>query len=78
MGGNVQMNKVKLIAKIMDKDNELTLKKNLLVTILESIRIMHVIIAYHDYKIWKINVKNTLLNRKFHGELYITQFEGFE
>ena len=47
------------------------------VAMLNSIRILLAIDAYHDYEIWKMVVKTTFLNRKLLEDVYMTQPEGF-
>ncbi|RDY02340.1 hypothetical protein CR513_14210, partial [Mucuna pruriens] len=44
---------------------------------LKSVGIMLAITAYHDYEIWKMNVKISFLNGKFFEDVYMTQVEGF-
>ena len=44
---------------------------------LKSIRIMLAIAAYHDYKIWQMDVKASFLNGFLEEEVYISQPEGF-
>ena len=47
------------------------------VAMLKSIRIIFVIAAYLDYKIWQMNVKIVLLNGELEEEVYMIQPEGF-
>ena len=44
---------------------------------LKSIRILIVIAAYHDYEIWKMDVKTVFLNGNLLEDVYMTQPEGF-
>ena len=44
---------------------------------LKSIRILIEIGAYHDYEIWKMDVKTTFLNGNLLEDVYMTQPEGF-
>jgi len=37
-----------------------------------SIRIL-LIVVYHDYEIWKMDVKIAFLNGNLHGDVYMTQ-----
>ena len=46
-------------------------------TMLKSIRIILAIVAYMDYKIWKIDVKITFLNGELEKEVYMIQPEDF-
>ena len=47
------------------------------VAMLKSIRIMLVIVAFHDYEIWQMDVKTAFLNGFLEEELYMMQPEGF-
>nr|GEU68236.1 hypothetical protein [Tanacetum cinerariifolium] len=44
---------------------------------IRAIRILIAIAAYYDYKIWKMDVKNTFLNGYLNEEVYMEQPEGF-
>ncbi|KAK8708436.1 hypothetical protein V6N13_059478 [Hibiscus sabdariffa] len=43
----------------------------------KSIRILLAIAAFHDYEIWKMDVKTAFLNGKLEEDVYMTQPEGF-
>jgi hypothetical protein len=43
----------------------------------KSIRILLAIAAFHDYKIWQMDVKTAFLNGNIDKELYMMQPEGF-
>jgi len=45
---------------------------------LKSITILRVIVVYHDYEIWQIDIKIVFLNENLQEDMYVTQFEGFE
>ena len=47
------------------------------VAMLKSIRILIVVAAYHDYEIWKMDVKTAFLNGNLFEDVYMTQSEGF-
>ena len=47
------------------------------VAMLKSIRILIAIAAYHDYEIWKMDVKTAFLNGNLLEDAYMTQPEGF-
>ena len=47
------------------------------VVMLKSIRIILAIAAYYDYKIWKMDVKTTILNGNLLEDVYMTNPEGF-
>ena len=47
------------------------------VAMLKSIRILIAIAAYHDFDIWKMNVKTAFLNGNLLEDVYMTQPEGF-
>jgi hypothetical protein len=40
--------------------------------------ILRVIVVYHDYEIWQIDIKIVFLNENLQEDMYVTQFEGFE
>ena len=44
---------------------------------LKSIRILIVVVAYHDYEIWQMDVKTAFLNGNLLEDVYMTQPEGF-
>ena len=44
---------------------------------LKFIQILLAIAAYHDYKIWKMDVKTAFLNENLEEEVYMTQPECF-
>ena len=46
-------------------------------TMLKSIRILLVIAAYYDYKIWQMDIKTVFLNKNLEEEVYMTQPEAF-
>ncbi|KAK8557937.1 hypothetical protein V6N12_010160 [Hibiscus sabdariffa] len=43
----------------------------------KSIRILLAIAAFHDYEIWKMDVKTAFLNGKLEEDVYMTKPEGF-
>lgn len=45
---------------------------------LKFIRILFAVAAYHDYKIWQINVKIVFLNDMLEEDVYMSQLEDFE
>ncbi|WRX18226.1 Reverse transcriptase [Theobroma cacao] len=44
---------------------------------LKSIILLLAIATYHDYEIWKMNVKSAFLNGNLQEEVYMTQSNGF-
>jgi Reverse transcriptase (RNA-dependent DNA polymerase) len=44
----------------------------------KSIRILLVIAAFHNYKIWQMDVKTAFLNGDLEEDVYMTQLMGFE
>ncbi|KAK8696669.1 hypothetical protein V6N13_001801 [Hibiscus sabdariffa] len=78
MGGNVQTYKGRLVAKgfrqIHGVDYDETFSP---VAMFKSIRILLAIAAFHDYEIWKMDVKTIFLNGKLEEDVYMTQPEGF-
>ncbi|KAK8636571.1 hypothetical protein V6N13_124316 [Hibiscus sabdariffa] len=47
------------------------------VAMIKSIRILLAVDAFHDYKIWQMDVKTAFLNGKLEEDVYMTQPEGF-
>ncbi|KAK8557642.1 hypothetical protein V6N12_009871 [Hibiscus sabdariffa] len=78
MDGNVQTYKGRLVAKgfrqIHGVDYDETFSP---VAMFKSIRILLAIAAFHDYEIWKMDVKTAFLNGKLEEDVYMTQPEGF-
>ncbi|KAK8556182.1 hypothetical protein V6N12_002595 [Hibiscus sabdariffa] len=78
MDGNVQTYKGRLVAKgfrqIHGVDYDETFSP---VAMFKSIRILLVVAAFHDYEIWKMDVKTAFLNGKLEEDVYMTQPEGF-
>ncbi|KAK8632991.1 hypothetical protein V6N13_013846 [Hibiscus sabdariffa] len=78
MDGNVQTYKGRLVAKgfrqIHGIDYDETFSP---VAMFKSIRILLAIAAFHDYEIWKMDVKTTFLNGKLEEDVYMTQPKGF-
>ncbi|KAK8713625.1 hypothetical protein V6N13_148837 [Hibiscus sabdariffa] len=78
MDGNVQIYKGRLVAKgfrqIHGVDYDETFSP---VAMFKSIRFLLAVAAFHDYEIWKMDVKATFLNGKLEEDVYMTQPEGF-
>ncbi|KAK8553907.1 hypothetical protein V6N12_030886 [Hibiscus sabdariffa] len=78
MDGNVQTYKGRLVAKgfrqIHGIDYDETFSP---VAMIKSIRILLAVAAFHDYEIWKMDVKTAFLNGKLEEDVYMTQPEGF-
>ncbi|KAG8503385.1 hypothetical protein CXB51_001330 [Gossypium anomalum] len=78
MDGNLQTYKGRLVAKsfrqIYGVDYDETFSP---VAMFKSIRILLAIAAFHDYKIWQMDVKTAFLNGKLEEDVYMTQPEGF-
>ncbi|KAL4323722.1 hypothetical protein GQ457_11G027280 [Hibiscus cannabinus] len=78
MDGNVQTYKGRLVAKgfrqIHGVDYDETFSP---VGMFKSIRILLAVAAFHDYEIWKMDVKTAFLNGKLEEDVYMTQPEGF-
>jgi Reverse transcriptase (RNA-dependent DNA polymerase) len=77
--GNLTTYKARLVAKsfkqIQGVDYDETFS---LVAMFKSIRILLAIVAFHDYKIWQMNVKTVFLNGDLEEDVYMTQPMGFE
>jgi hypothetical protein len=54
------------------------MKRSLSIIVLKSKRILLSIVAYHDYKIWKMDIKIIFLNGNLQEDVYVTQPESFE
>ncbi|KAK9008904.1 hypothetical protein V6N11_080381 [Hibiscus sabdariffa] len=78
MDGNVETYKGRLVAKgfrqIHGVDYDETFSP---VAMFKSIRILLAVAAFHDYKIWQMDVKTAFLNGKLEEDVYMTQPEGF-
>jgi len=78
MDGKVKTYKARLIAKgfkqIHGVDYDETFSP---VAMIKSIQILLAIVAYHDYEIWKLDVKTAFLNGNLLEDVYMTQPEGF-
>ncbi|KAK8506883.1 hypothetical protein V6N12_046244 [Hibiscus sabdariffa] len=61
--------------KKTDMDGNVQTYKGRLVA--KGIRILLAIVAFHDYEIWKMDVKTAFLNGKLEEDVYMTQPEGF-
>src|SRR4051812_10158586 len=68
--------KLNLSRRGSDKFKELTARFSHVVMI-NSIRILLAIVAYHDYEIWQMDVITAFLNGNIEEELYMMQPEGF-
>ncbi|GJR34289.1 retrotransposon protein, putative, ty1-copia subclass [Tanacetum coccineum] len=78
MDGAVYVFKARLVAKGFTQtygvDYEETFSS---VADIRAIRILIAIVAYYDYEIWQMDVKNAFLNRHLSEEVYMEQPEGF-
>ena len=78
MDGNVQVYKVRLVAKgfrqVQGVDYDETFS---LVAMLKSIRIILAIAAYFDYEIWQMDIKIAFQNEDLEEDVYMIQPEGF-
>src|ERR1043165_5238764 len=75
---NVSVYKARLVAKGFRQIQGVDYKETVSpVAMIKSIRILLAIAAYHDYEIWKMDVKIAFLNDNIEEELYMMQPEGF-
>ena len=78
MDGNVHTFKGQLVAKGFKQIHGIDYDETFsLVAMLKSIRVLLAIAAYHDYEIWKMDVKTAFLNGNLFEDVYMTQPEGF-
>ncbi|KAK8669924.1 hypothetical protein V6N13_104691 [Hibiscus sabdariffa] len=78
MDGNVQTYKGRLVAKGYRQIHGIDYDEIFSpVAMFKSIRILLAIAAFHDYEIWKMDVKTAFLNGKLEEDVYMTQPEGF-
>lgn len=60
----------KVYKKIYDVDYDETFSP---IAMVKYVKILLVIATYHDYKIWKMDVKTSLLNGNLFEDVYMTQ-----
>ena len=78
MDGKVHTYKARLVAKGFKQTHGIDYDETFSpVAMLKTIRIFIVIAAYHDYEIWKMDVKTAFLNGNLLEDVYMTQPEGF-
>ena len=76
--GQVETYKARLVAKGFRQKQGIDYDETFSpVAMLKSIRIMLTIATYHDYEIWKMDVKTAFLNGYLEEEVYMSQPEGF-
>ena len=76
--GKVHTYKARLVAKGFKQTHGIDYDETFSpIAMLKSIRILIVIVAYHDYEIWKMDVKTAFLNGNLLEDVYMTQPEGF-
>ena len=79
MDCNVQMFKARLVAKGLTQTQWFDYDETFLpVAKINLIRVMLAMAAYHDYEVWKIDIKILFLNGKLIEAVYMDQLEGFE
>jgi hypothetical protein len=67
----VERYKAKLVTKAIVKSMRLTMMRFLLLSRLETIRLIIVIVAQHGWRIYQIDVKSTFLNDFLEEKVYI-------
>ena len=78
MDGNVQTYKTKLVAKRYRQRHGVEYNETFSpVAMIKSIGIMLAIVAYFDYEIWQMDVKNIFLNGNPLEDIYMQQPDGF-
>ena len=79
MDGKVHTYKARLVAKGFKQTHGIDYDETFSpIAMLKCIRILISIAAYHDYEIWKMDVKTVFLNGNLLEDVYMTQPEGFE
>ncbi|GKB64493.1 retrotransposon protein, putative, ty1-copia subclass [Tanacetum coccineum] len=79
MDGKVYAYKARLVAKDYTQTHEIDYEETFSrVAKIKSIRIMPTIVAFHDYEIWKMDIKTAFLNEKLTEDVFMAQPEGFE
>ncbi|GJT38372.1 putative RNA-directed DNA polymerase [Tanacetum coccineum] len=79
MDGKVHTYKARLVAKGYTQTHGIGYEETFSpVAKIKSIRIMLAIAAFHDYEIWKMDVKTAFLNGKLTEDVFMAQLEGFE
>ena len=74
MDGNMHTFKAQFVAKGFKQTHGIDYDETFSpVTMLKSIRILLAIVAYCDYKIWKMDVKTVFLNKKLLEDVYMPQ-----
>ncbi|GJS70549.1 retrotransposon protein, putative, ty1-copia subclass [Tanacetum coccineum] len=77
--GKVHTYKARLVAKGYTQTHGIDYEETFSpVAKIKSIRIMLAIAAFHDYEIWKMDVKTTFVNEKLIEDVFMAQPEGFE
>jgi len=71
--GNIHIYKAKLVAKGFRQIQGVDYDETFLpIAMLKSIQILLAIAAYHDYEVWKMDVKMTFLNGNLSEDVYMT------
>jgi hypothetical protein len=79
MDDNVQTYKARRVAKNHRQRQGFDFNETISsVAIWKSIRILLAIVTYHDYKIWKMDVKTIFLNENLYKDVYMIQPKGFK
>ncbi|GJW61692.1 retrotransposon protein, putative, ty1-copia subclass [Tanacetum coccineum] len=79
MDGKVHTYKARLVAKGYTQTHRIDYEETFSpVAKIKSIRIMLAIVAFHDYKIWQMDVKIAFLNGRLTEDVFMAQPEGFE
>ncbi|GJS73690.1 putative RNA-directed DNA polymerase, partial [Tanacetum coccineum] len=79
MDGKVHNYKARLVAKGYTQTHGIDYEETFSsVAKIKSIKIMIAIVAFHDYKIWQMDVKIAFLNGRLTEDVFMAQPEGFE
>ena len=78
MNGNVQSFKGRLVTKSFKQIHGIDYDETFsLIAMLKSIQILLAIVAFNDYKIWKMYIKTAFLNENFLKDVYMTHPKSF-
>ncbi|GJX26130.1 retrotransposon protein, putative, ty1-copia subclass, partial [Tanacetum coccineum] len=76
--GNIHTYNARLVTKGFTQTYRVSYEETFLpVADIKAIRILIAIVAFYDYKIWKMDVKTAFLNGYLNKDVYMVQYDGF-